>query len=88
MKKYKPFKEQLEMKDKETKAFGLKGSNYHLHVDDLIEGKIPIEIEAFHEICNILNLDINKLSEDKYFKCLEIIFEKIQVVYNICEKIK
>ena len=87
MKRYKRY-ESIEVKDYKEKTIGLKGSNYHLHLKDLEEGYIPIEMEMLSELFEINNLDINKLNEEQYFKSLEYIFEKIQDIIELSSSIK
>lgn len=88
MKKYRRLKEsEIEIKSKEEQIIGLKNSKYHLHLKDLEEGYIPLEMEMLSEIFNINNLNIDKLSEEQYFKSLEYIFEKIQIIVNIKKEI-
>jgi hypothetical protein len=87
MKRYKRY-ESIEVKDYKEKIIGLKGSNYPLHLKDLEEGYIPLEMEMLPELFEINNLDINKLNEEQYFKSLEYIFEKIQDIIELNLSIK
>lgn len=84
MKRYKKLKESLiEVRDFNQKIIGLKGSNYHLHIKDLEDGYTPLEMIMLSDIFNINNLNIDKLTEEQYFKSLEYIFEKIQMISKI-----
>ena len=67
-------------------AFGLKNSNYHLHLEDLKDGIIPIELETFNKILETLNIDINSIPESKVYKCYEHIYDVVQITFNTIEE--
>jgi hypothetical protein len=78
----KKFKSPLKIKDYEERIIGLKGRNYHLHVQDLIDGMVPIEMEMLQELCKILGVDYAKLKQETCFLALEYIFNKVQDIYK------
>lgn len=89
MKLYKSFRNANMLNiDEKNKTFGLKGSNYHIHVDDLLEGNEPIEINIVNKLLEYLNINKDKINIDSYMKCCEEIFNFYNDIILIKNDIK
>ncbi len=74
MERYKP-KQEFEIIDKDIVK--LPDRDYHFHLSDLKENNIPVEMQIFTEIMQILNIDSNRITQKEYLLCLESIYKPI-----------
>lgn len=71
--------------DEENEIIKLEGNDYHIHLKDLKEGKILIELNLLFNLCKILKVNYDDLEPEQFMKSLNLINKEINNAIKIIE---